>query len=64
MDYIINLQGDEPNINSDDLIKLNKLVIKNKSQIGTLAAQIKGNSIMHNTDIVRKNNRNQLPFSF
>ena len=53
VDYIINLQGDEPNINSDDLIKLNKLVIKNKSQIGTLAAQIKGNSIMHNTDIVK-----------
>ncbi len=53
VDYIINLQGDEPNINSDDLIKLNNLVIKKKSQIGTLAAQIKDNSIMYNPDIVK-----------
>ncbi len=53
IDYIINLQGDEPNINVEDLIKLNKHIIKNKSQIGTLAAKIKKNSTFNNPNIVK-----------
>ena len=53
VEYIINLQGDEPNIDIDDIIKLNKLVIKNKTQIGTLAAEINHNSIINNPNIVK-----------
>ena len=53
VEYIINLQGDEPNIDIDDIIKLNTLVIKNKTQIGTLAAKINHNSIINNANIVK-----------
>ncbi len=53
VEYIINLQGDEPNIDIDDIIKLNNLVIKNKTQIGTLAAKINDNSIINNANIVK-----------
>ena len=30
VDYILNLQGDEPDINKDDIIKLNNLMINNE----------------------------------
>jgi len=53
VEYIINLQGDEPNIDIDDIIKLNNLVIKNKAQIGTLGAKINHNSIINNANIVK-----------
>ncbi len=39
--YIINLQGDEPFINPKDIRKLNKIITKNKSSIGTIANKIK-----------------------
>ncbi len=45
VDYIINLQGDEPNINVDDLRNLDLLVKKNNADIGTLASKIKDESI-------------------
>ena len=69
VDYIINLQGDEPNINTDDLIKLNSFVTKNKSQIGTLAAKISDNSILNNPHIVKvitkdKITHNNFPLAF
>ena len=53
VEYIINLQGDEPNIEIDDIIKLNNLIIKNKTQIGTLAATIHHNSTLNNNNIVK-----------
>ena len=53
IDYIINLQGDEPNIDIDDLKKLDRLVKKNKSDIGTLAAKINNISIFSNKNIVK-----------
>jgi len=53
IDYIINLQGDEPNIDVDDLKKLDRLVKKNKSDIGTLAAKIDNISIFSNENIVK-----------
>ena len=53
IDYIINLQGDEPNIDIDDLKKLDRLVKKNKSDIGTLAAKIDNISIFSNKNIVK-----------
>jgi len=53
VEYIINLQGDEPDVNIEDIKNLNKLVIKNKSEIGTLAANIKESSILNNQNIVK-----------
>ena len=39
-DMIINLQGDMPNINPDNIVKLNDLMKNEESKIGTLAGQI------------------------
>ena len=51
--YVINLQGDEPMINPKDIINLNNLMIKNNSDIGTLASEIKEDSILNNENIVK-----------
>ncbi|MDA7552215.1 3-deoxy-manno-octulosonate cytidylyltransferase [Candidatus Pelagibacter sp.] len=59
-EYIINLQGDEPQINKDDIIKLNNLMIKNNSNIGTLAAKIYDESMLPNENIVKVNLKEKL----
>ena len=51
--YIINLQGDEPNIDIDDLKHLNKLVDNNKPEIGTLGSEIKDKNSLINENIVK-----------
>ena len=53
IDYILNLQGDEPDINKDDIINLNNLMINNKSEIGTLAAKIQDDRMLNNKNIVK-----------
>ena len=53
VDYIINLQGDEPNIDINDLKHLNKLIEVNKPEIGTLAAEIEDKSKLNNENIVK-----------
>ena len=35
VDYIFNLQGDEPDINKDDIINLNNLMISQDVELGT-----------------------------
>jgi 3-deoxy-manno-octulosonate cytidylyltransferase (CMP-KDO synthetase) len=52
-EYVINLQGDEPMIDPNDIINLNNLMIKNNSDIGTLASEIKENSVLNNENIVK-----------
>jgi len=47
------LQGDEPMIDPKDIINLNNLMIKNNSDIGTLASEIKEDSILNNENIVK-----------
>ena len=66
VDLIINLQGDEPAINIEDIINLNKKMIKNRSKIGTLAAKIKEVKDLENENIVKvltKKNLNEDNFS-
>ncbi len=53
IDYILNIQGDEPAIESKDIINLNHLMIKNNSKIGTLAADIKKNVLIKNENVVK-----------
>ena len=60
IDYILNLQGDEPNINKNDIISLNNLMIKNNCEIGTLAAKIKDNEILNNRNVVKVITKNKL----
>ena len=53
VDLIMNLQGDEPEINIDDIKNLNDRMIKNHSNLGTLAAIIKDNKNLKNENIVK-----------
>ena len=60
VDLIMNLQGDEPAINIDDIINLNKKMINSGSRIGTLAAKIKDLKDLENNNIVKVLTKNNL----
>ena len=53
VDLIMNLQGDEPEINIEDIIILNKKMINSQCKIGTLAAKIKDLKDLDNKNIVK-----------
>jgi len=53
VDLIMNLQGDEPAINIEDIISLNKKMLSNQSQMGTLAAKMKDLKDLDNENIVK-----------
>ncbi len=53
IDYIINLQGDEPNIDIGDLKHLNKLLKINSPEIGTLASKIEDETKFTNENVVK-----------
>ena len=53
IDLIMNLQGDEPLMNVEDIRKLNNLMIKTKSKLGTLASNIKKGDTYNNYNIVK-----------
>ena len=53
VDLIMNLQGDEPAINIEDIINLNEKMTVYSSQIGTLAADIKYDNDLQNENIVK-----------
>ena len=53
IDFIMNLQGDEPGIHIEDIISLNEKMIKNHSNLGTLATKIKDNKNLKNENIVK-----------
>ena len=53
IDYIINLQGDEPDINKDDIINLNSFMIKQDTEMGTLAAKIQDEKMLNNKNLVK-----------
>ena len=53
IDYILNLQGDEPNIDKNDIVSLNNFMINNKSEIGTLAATIEDKKMLDNKNVVK-----------
>ena len=66
VDLIMNLQGDEPAINVNDIVNLNKKMISNQSQIGTLAAKMNDLKDLENENIVKvitKENLNKDEFS-
>ena len=53
VDLIMNLQGDEPAIDIDDIISLNKKMVINQSKMGTLAAKMKDLKELDNENIVK-----------
>ena len=60
IDFIMNLQGDEPAIDIQDMVKLNDKMLQNPSDIGTLAAKIKDNRNLRNENIVKVITENTL----
>lgn len=62
--YIINLQGDEPSININDIKNLNKIVKKNKIEIGTLALKIKGKKLLENKNIVKVITKKKISYTY
>ena len=53
VELVMNLQGDEPLMNTDDIKNLNKLMIKFKCNFGTLASKIADEKILKNENIVK-----------
>ena len=51
--YVLNLQGDEPVIDENDIINLNNFMNQNNSEIGTLGASINDKSMLKNNNVVK-----------
>ena len=63
VELIINLQGDEPLMNEDDIKNLHQQMIKNKFQLGTLAAKITEKESFQKESIVKVITRESLESS-
>ena len=53
IDLVMNLQGDEPLMNIEDIQNLNSNMISAKRDLGTLAAKINDKTFFENQDIVK-----------
>ncbi len=53
VELVMNLQGDEPLINTEDIQNLNSQMIDTKRDLGTLAAKINDKKIFENHNIVK-----------
>ena len=53
IELVMNLQGDEPLMNVEDIQNLNKNMIKTKRDLGTLAAKINDKKTFENHNIVK-----------
>ena len=65
IELVMNLQGDEPLMNIDDIRKLHSQMIKTKSNLGTLASNILDKNLYKNENIVKvitKENLNKSEF--
>ncbi len=65
IELVMNVQGDEPLINVDDIRNLNNLMIKNNSKLGTLASKILNEEVYKDQNAVKvitEENLNNLNF--
>ena len=60
IDLVMNLQGDEPLMNVDDIRNLNNLMIKNNSNLGTLASKISDEGVYKNQNVVKVTTKENL----
>ena len=60
IDLVMNLQGDEPLMNVDDIRNLNNQMIKKNSEFGTLASKISNNELYKNQNIVKVKTKESL----
>jgi len=66
VDLIMNLQGDEPEINTEDIVSLRDKMTNYQSKMGTLAAKIENEKDFQNENIVKvqtKSNLREVSFS-
>ena len=63
IDYIMNLQGDEPLMNIEDIKNLNNKMIQTKSQLGTLASNISDNKLYDDQNVVKVITKESLDIS-
>ena len=63
IDYIMNLQGDEPLMNIEDIKNLNNKMIQSKCQLGTLASNISDNKLYDNQNVVKVITKESLEIS-
>ena len=60
IEYVINLQGDEPMLDIEDVTNLLKKTIEKKSKISTLACQIEDKNFFVNKNIVKVTTKEEL----
>ena len=60
IELVINLQGDEPLMNIEDIKNLHSKMIKTKSQLGTLASNISNKNLLEKKDVVKVVTREKL----
>jgi len=60
IDLVMNLQGDEPLINVDDIRNLNQLMTNSNTKMGTLASKIFDKKIYNNQSVVKVKTREKL----
>jgi 3-deoxy-manno-octulosonate cytidylyltransferase (CMP-KDO synthetase) len=60
VDLIMNLQGDEPTINIEDIVNLKDKMINYQSKMGTLAAKIENKKDFQNENIVKVQTKSNL----
>ena len=53
IDLVMNLQGDEPLMNVEDIKNLNTQMVNNKSKLGTLGSIIKDQKLYKNQNVVK-----------
>ena len=53
IELVMNLQGDEPLMNIDDIKNLHNQMIKSKSKLGTLASHISDQNLYEKQDVVK-----------
>ena len=63
IDLVMNLQGDEPLMNIEDIRNLNNQMIKSQSQLGTLASKIIDKEVYKNQNIVKVSTKEKLNYS-
>jgi 3-deoxy-manno-octulosonate cytidylyltransferase (CMP-KDO synthetase) len=60
IDYVLNIQGDEPSIDEKDIINLNNMMLETNSDIGTLGVKIKDQKVFSDENIVKVKTEKEL----
>jgi len=62
IDFVMNIQGDEPMINIEDIKSLNKKMIEQEANMGTLASEVNQDSYYDNPNVVKVKTSKLLDF--